>query len=86
LQESSSDIKGIVLGMERVQAECFKIRSENRDLKTGLNILKEQSRNTNKLMQSQNDKLSTIMDMITKLTGNRLDISPQSVTSSKKRF
>lgn len=86
LQESSSDIKGIVLGMERVQAECFKIRSENRDLKTELNILKEQSRNTNKLMQSQNDKLSTIMDMISKLTGNRLDISPQSVTSSKKRF
>ena len=86
LQESSSDIKGIILGMERVQAECFKIRSENRDLKIELNILKEQSKSTNQIMQNQNEKLSTIMELLTKLTGNRLDISPQSVTSNKKRF
>ena len=86
MQESSSDIKGIVLGMERVQAECLKIRSENRDLKIELNILKEQSRNTNQIIQNQNEKLSTIMELLTKLTGNRSDISPQSVTSNKKRF
>lgn len=34
LQESSSNMKGLVLGMERVQAECLKIRCENRELKT----------------------------------------------------
>jgi hypothetical protein len=35
LQESTGDMKGIVLGMDRVQGECLKIRSENRDLKNG---------------------------------------------------
>ena len=41
-RESSNDIKGINLKMERVQNECLKIRSENRDLKTELTNVKEE--------------------------------------------
>lgn len=85
LQESTNDIKGIVLGMERVQAECLKIRSENRDLRLELNSLREEAKKNNQLLLSQKSKLSSILDVLEKISSNRIETSPQSATSSKKR-
>jgi hypothetical protein len=85
LQESTSDMKGIVLGMDRVQAECLKIRSENRDLKLELNNLKEESKRNNQLMLGQKAKLSQIAEMLEKIMANQTDSPSQSVISSKKR-
>ena len=86
LQESTSDMKGLILSMERVQGECLKIRSENRDLRTEIKTLQEQAKNNNQILQNQNEKLLIITEMLTKLTVNKADSSPQSVTLSKKRF
>ena len=72
--------------MERVQGECLKIRSENRDLRTEIKTLQEQAKNNNQILQNQNEKLLIITEMLTKLTANKADSSPQSVTLSKKRF
>jgi hypothetical protein len=46
-QESTNDMKGIVLEMERIQGECLKIRSENRELISELNTLREESKINN---------------------------------------
>lgn len=43
-QESTNDMKGLIFEMERVQSECLKIRSENRDLKIQLNVMKEETK------------------------------------------
>jgi hypothetical protein len=69
MHESTSDVKGLVLGMERVQAECLKIRCENRELKIQLNALKEETK-------KQNSKLSTIMNMLEKLSGSPPNVFP----------
>jgi hypothetical protein len=82
LQESTGDMKGIVLGMDRVEGECLKIRSENRDLKMELNMLKEEAKKTINYY-CQKLSLSVIMEMLEKLTSTQNETSPK---SSRKRL
>lgn len=83
IQESSNDMKGIILEMDRIQRECLKIRSENRELATELSTLKEESKKNNQLIVSQKVSLSYIMEMLEKLTSTQSDTTPK---SSRKRL
>jgi hypothetical protein len=60
-----------------------KIRSENRDLKMEMNILKEEAKKNNQLLLSQKSSLSVIMEMLEKLTSTHNENSPK---SSRKRL
>jgi hypothetical protein len=73
---SDTDSAGNTLILERLQDECLKIRAENRELKSQLNEVQQESKKTNSILLNQNSKLTAITDMLLKLTGGTPQSSP----------
>lgn len=47
IYKSDADMKGLELSMERLQGECLKIRTENRDMISQIAVLKDEAKKTN---------------------------------------
>lgn len=68
---TSSETEGLHVSVERLQTECMKRRTENRDLSAQVTQLKEESRRTNAILHNMEVKMGTLIGLISKL-----EISP----------
>ena len=75
---------GFQLSIERLQTECLKIRSENRDLRSQVATIKDEIQRTNKLVSNLDMKVSTMLDLLSNRGGNTSVPSP--VKPSGKRL
>jgi hypothetical protein len=64
---TSSKTEGLHVSVERLQTECMKIRTENRDLSAQVTQLKEESRRTNAILHNMEVKMGTLIGLISKL-------------------
>ena len=69
--------------LERMQTECLKIRSENRDLRSQVTTLKEEVQRTNTLVNSLGVKISTMLDLFSKRGGNASVPTPVKLSSKR---
>lgn len=67
---------GFQLSIERLQTECLKIRSENRDLRSQVATMKDEVQRTNKLVSSLDMKVSTMLNLLSNRGGNTSVPSP----------
>jgi hypothetical protein len=82
---TTAENDGLQLSVERLQSECLKIRAENRDLRVQVSSLKEEVKRSSSVINSIDQKLSNLMDIIVKREGTPLSTSP-SLTRKRPFF
>jgi septal ring factor EnvC (AmiA/AmiB activator) len=66
----NADMEGVQFSVERLQTECMKIRSENRELKAQLIALKDDSRRVNNILDSIETKMTSVLEQMSKMNSS----------------
>jgi hypothetical protein len=66
----NTDMEGVQLSVERLQTECMKIRSENRELKAQLIAIKDDSRRFNNILDSIETNMTSVLEQMSKMNSS----------------